>query len=50
MKQLIVLIATILLGVAIGGFILSFSGQARQIQQTAASSIETFLNESGAGS
>ena len=41
MKQLIVLIATIILGIAIAGFIMGFGDTAEDLQESANTKIET---------
>ena len=43
MKQLIVMIATIILGIAIAALILSFKTQAADLAETAGSSISTLM-------
>ncbi len=45
MKQIIVLVATIVLGIAIGGFIIGFSDDAEELATGTSASISTFADE-----
>lgn len=50
MKQLVVLVSTVLLGIAIGTLILDFSHQADSISESVGTSIESMIGEfEGAG-
>lgn len=45
MKQIIVLVATIVLGIAIGGFIIGFSDDAEELANNTSSSISAFAQD-----
>jgi hypothetical protein len=48
MKQLIVLVATVMLGIAIGGMVMGFSGQADQVRDQVSGNVEDIVTDYGA--
>ena len=45
MKQLIVLVATVMLGIAIGGMVMGFNGQADQVRDSVSGNINDIITE-----
>ena len=45
MKQLIVLVATVMLGIAIGGMVMGFSGQADQVRDSVSGNITDIITD-----